>query len=98
MRGHKDITKNPPEVETRGPTNSGNFVELLMYRVRGTDETFENHLQNAPRNAKYTAPDIKNELIECCRDLIVEKLVGKVIESRYYLILADEATEKTIAL
>ena len=98
MRGHKDITKNPPEVETRGPTTSGNFVELLMYRVRGTDETFENHLQNAPRNAKYTAPDIKNELIECCRDLIVEKLVGKVIESRYYLILADEATEKAIAL
>ena len=98
MRGHKDITKNPPEVETRGPTTSGKFVELLMYRVRGTDETFENHLQNAPRNAKYTAPDIKNELIECCRDLIVEKLVGKVIESRYYLILADEATEKAIAL
>ena len=93
MRGHKDSTKNHPEVGKSGLTNSGNFVELLMYRVRGGDKTLENHLQNAPRNAKYTSLDIQNELIECCRDLIVEQLVGEVKESRYYSILADEATD-----
>ena len=64
-----------------------------MYRVRGGDKTLENHLQNAPRNAKYTSPDIQNELIECFRDLIDEQLVGEVKESRYYSILADEATD-----
>ena len=83
LRGHKDNTKNHPKVGKSGLTNSGNFVELLMYRVRGGDKTLENHLQNAPRNAKYTSPDIQNELIECCRDLIVV----------YYSILADEATD-----
>ena len=77
LRGHKDSTKNHPEVGKSGLTNSGNFVELLMYRVRGGDKTLENHLQNAPRNAKYTSPDIQNELIECCRDLIVNSLLGK---------------------
>ena len=64
-----------------------------MYRVRGGYKTLENHLQNAPRNAKYTSPDIQIELIECCRDLIVEKLVGEVKKSRYYSILAEEATD-----
>ena len=64
-----------------------------MYRVRGGDKTLENHLQNAPRNAKYSSPDIQNESIECCRDLIVEQLVVQVKESRYYSILADEATD-----
>ena len=47
-----------------------------MYRVRGGDKILENHFQNAPRNAKYTSPDIQHELIESCRDLIVEQLVG----------------------
>ena len=52
LRGHKHSTKNHPEVGKSGLTNSGNFVELLMYRVWGGDKTLENHLQNAPRNAK----------------------------------------------
>ena len=89
LRGHKYSTKNHPEVGKSGLTNSGNFVELLMYRVRGADKTLENHLQNAPRNAKYTSTDIQNELIECGMDLIVEQLAGKVKESRYYSILAE---------
>ena len=75
-----------------GLTNSGNFVELLMYRVRGGNKTLENHLQNAPQNAEYTSPDIQNELIECSRNITVEQLVGEVKESRDYSILADEAT------
>ena len=92
LRGHKDSTKNQPEVGKRGLTNLGNFVELLMYRVRGGDKTVENHLQNATRNAKYTSPDIQNKLIECFRDLSVEQLVMEVKESRYYSTLADETT------
>ena len=71
IRGHKDSTKNHPEVGKSGITNSRNFVELLMYRVSGGDKTLYNHLQNAPGNAKYPSPDIQDELIECCWDLIV---------------------------
>ena len=93
LRGHKDSTKNYPEFGKSGLTNSRNFVELLMYRVRGGDKTLKNHPQNDPRNAKYTSLHIQNELIECCKDLIVEQLVGEVKEIRYYSILADEATD-----
>ena len=45
LRGHKDSTKNHPEVGKSGLTNSGNFVELLMYRFRGGDKTLGNHLK-----------------------------------------------------
>ena len=64
-----------------------------MYRVRWEAKTLKNHLQNAPQNVKHVSPDIKNELIECFRDLIAEQRVGKVKKSRYYSIPADEATD-----
>ena len=92
MRDHKNRRKNHLAVGKSGLTNSGNFVELLIYRVKRGYKTLEKHLQNAPRNAKHTSPDIQNELIECCRDLIVEQLMGEVKESRYYSILTDETT------
>ena len=76
-----------------GLTNSGNFVELLIYRVREGDKTLDNHLQRAPQNTKKIFLDIQNELIECCMDLILEKLVGEVKEKRYYSLLADDATD-----
>ena len=78
LRAHKESTK------LNVLTNSGNFVELLMYRVRGGDKTLENHLQNASRNAKYTFPGIQNDLIECCKDLIMERLAKEVTKSRHY--------------
>ena len=83
LRSHRDSTKNNPKVRKKR-SNSGNFVELLIYRVRRGDRNLENHLQNAPRNAKYTSPDIQNELIEYYRYLIVKQLVGEFKESRHY--------------
>ena len=55
LRDHRDSTKNHQEVGKSGISNSENFVELLIYKVRGR----ENHLQNASRNAEYTSPDIQ---------------------------------------
>ena len=75
FRGHSDSTKIHPEVGKSGLTNSGNFA--VLYRVRGGDKIFENHLQNAPQNARHISPDIQNELIKCCRDLTVEQLAGR---------------------
>ena len=93
MRGHRDSGKNQPELGESGLTNTGNFIELLNYRIRSGDKALGNHLQCAQQNAKYSSPEIQNDLVLCCRDLIVEKLVADVKESKYYTILADEATD-----
>ena len=47
----------------------------------------------AQQNAKYTSREIQKNLISCCRDLVVEKLLAEVKESKYYTILGDEATD-----
>ena len=93
MRGHRDSGKNQPELGESGLTNTGNFIELLNYRIRSGDKALGNHLQCAQQNAKYSSPEIQNDLVLCCRDLIVEKLVADVKESKYYTSLADEATD-----
>ena len=45
--GHRDSGKNQPELGESGLTNTGNFIELLNYRIRGGDKALENHLQCA---------------------------------------------------
>ena len=93
LRGHGDNGKNQSVLGESGLTNTENFIELLNYRIRGGDKALENHLLCTQQNAKCTSPEIQNDLILCCRDLIVEKLVADVKESKYYIILADEATD-----
>ena len=93
MCGHRDSEKNQPELGESGLTNTRNFIELLNYRIRGGDKALENHLRCAQQNAKYTSPEIQNDITLCCRDLIVEKLAAEVKENKYYTILADEATD-----
>ena len=58
--------------------------------MRGGNKALDNHIWCA-QNAKYISPEIQNDLILCCRDLIVEKLVDDINESKYYNILADPA-------
>ncbi len=51
FRGHRD---DRIEWEEQGDhDNRGNFVELVRFRAE-TDETLLKHLQNAPKNARYT--------------------------------------------
>lgn len=42
--------------------------------------------------ARYFSPQIQNELIDICGEVIVEKLVQKVNEAQCFAILADETT------
>ena len=51
------------------------------------------HLESAAQNSTYASPEIQNELIGCCGELIIEKIAAVVKESRYYSVLADEATD-----
>ena len=43
--------------------NEGNLIELGHFRAE-TDENLKMHLQNVPKNARYTSKAIQNQLIE----------------------------------
>ena len=86
LRGHRDD----------GPTTSnskGNFKSLLHFRVNSGDETLQQHLSNAPRNATYTSKTVQNEMITTIGRYILDKLSAEVKESKYFSILADEAAD-----
>ena len=69
LHGHKDdhITwTNDDELDAE---NEGNFIELVRFRAK-TDDVLRRHLNNAPRNAKYTSKTVQNELISIVGDRI----------------------------
>lgn len=42
MKGHKNSSKNDPEMEKSDLTNSGYLVALLQHRTEGGDRNLEN--------------------------------------------------------
>ena len=69
--------------------NHGNFIALVNFRAQ-TDETLKKHLQNAPRNAKYTSKTIQNQLIDIIGKRIQKEILDEVKEAKFYSIIADE--------
>jgi len=51
------------------------------------------HLRNSALNATYISPQIQNEIISACNDLILAKLVAQVNAAKCFSILADETAD-----
>ena len=96
LRGHHDSVKGQPKVGMSGKNNSGNFVELLHYCCGAGDTDLKHHLECPAQNVRYTSPEIQNEFIDCCGEVIIEKIAAVVKESSYYSILADGATDSAL--
>ncbi|KAI5322729.1 hypothetical protein L3X38_031801 [Prunus dulcis] len=72
--------------------NRGNFIELIKYTAQWNDKVAEVVLENAPRNAKYTAPSIQKQVLHILADKVRNKIRDEVGESTY-CILVDEAKD-----
>ena len=51
------------------------------------------HLASAPQNATYTSPNIQNQVIEVLGDHILQKILTKVKQAKYFSLIADEVTD-----
>ena len=83
---------NQSEIEEKCLTNARNFIDLLNYQIRCGEKALENHLRYTQQNPKYIFQEIQNDLILCCRNLIVEIMLAEVKKNKYYTIIADKAT------
>lgn len=87
-RGHRDsgaiLLESPVE-------NDGNFRSLLRFRMSAGDEILRNHLQTS--KLRYTSPKVQNEIIQIIGENILDKIVPKINEAKYFSILADETTD-----
>ena len=86
LRGHRDDKPG-------NSASQGNFRALLAFRVDSGDETLQQHLENAPRNATYTSKTIQNEMITTVGKYLLDKLSCEMKGSKYFSILADEAAD-----
>lgn len=75
-------------------SNQGNFRSILLYRCKG-DEYLTNLLKSEGRN-KYITPQIQNEIISACGNLILQTIVKKVNNSQCFTVLADETTDISV--
>jgi hypothetical protein len=70
----------------------GYFKGLLKFRMNAGNKILKNHLPTARHNNTLISKITKNEIIECCREIVQIKIVGKVKISKLYSMLVDEIT------
>lgn len=87
-RGHRDC--GPIKIEMP-EENDGNFRSLLRFRISSGDVNLQKHLENT--KTRYTSPLIQNEIINICGNVILDKIMTKAIDSKYFSIMADETTD-----
>lgn len=74
--------------------NEGNFRAILKYKAKDMDD-FKQFLESDSRY-KYTSPNIQNEIISCCGDLILDKIVKEVNVAKCFSVLVDETTDVSV--
>jgi len=90
LRVHRDVGDLIQNIVN----NEGNFRELLKFRIDSGDDVLKNYLQNCPKNASFISKTEQNDLIDCCASVILHKIVDAIKESKYFLILVDETSDK----
>lgn len=73
-------------------TNDGNFRSLLRFKSL-TDSILDKHLKNTTSFASYTSPNVQNEIITICGNLIQENILKKIRNAKYFSILVDETQD-----
>lgn len=103
LRGHRDygeISVSSVDEQISGDSNNsqsilneGNFRELLRYRVASGDEKLKTFLENTSSRATYISNTTQNELIKCCGEEILNTVLTKIKENKYYGVIFDETTD-----
>ena len=82
------------DISLRGKdSTSGNFHDLLDFRIEAGDKILEDHLKFSPKNARYVSSRIQNELISFCEQVVREEIVKEVNDSVGFSIIADETAD-----
>jgi len=57
------------------------------------DPILDKHLKNATSFASYTSPNVHNEIITICGNLIQENILKNIRNVKYFSILVDETQD-----
>ncbi|XP_017476117.1 PREDICTED: zinc finger MYM-type protein 1-like [Rhagoletis zephyria] len=73
--------------------DSGIFMDLIRLRIEAGDESLKKHFEEGPKNAKYTSPEIQNEIIALCGEVVKDMIIADAKKASAYSILADETAD-----
>lgn len=76
--------------------NDGNFRALLRMRISCGDTNLKEHVENGPLNAKYLSPEIQNNIIKICGNIIQDDLVKKINDAKCFAVLVDSTTDISV--
>lgn len=90
LRGHRD---SGPLDLANPKFKDGKFRALLRFRTEAGDNNLKKHIENSTKNATYTSPDIQNEIIKICGNIIQEKIAIRVNKASCFSIICDETCD-----
>lgn len=82
-------------IPLRGHTSENSNFNVILNAFAKNDEILSEHLASAHYNAKYTSPDVQNELIGICAEQVKEKITSSCRNCPFFEIIVDEATDKS---
>ncbi|CAN1247344.1 Zinc finger MYM-type protein 1 [Linum grandiflorum] len=74
--------------------NRGNFIEFLKHTASCNKEVASVILENAPKNAKYTSPDIQKEIVHVLAKMVRRQIFEEIGDSKFSIIM-DEASDES---
>ena len=78
--------------ESKTSLNQGNFVELLKL-IGKHDPVIARKAVELPQNAKYTSPQIQNEVLQILADMVRKEILEEVKEAGEFSLMADETKD-----
>ena len=85
LRGHR---------QSQTHLNKGNFAALVTL-VGNHDSVVQDKLQNGPKNATYTSPEVQNELLHIMGTMVRNIVCSNVKEAGVFSLLADESKDRS---
>ncbi|KAF2881210.1 hypothetical protein ILUMI_24963 [Ignelater luminosus] len=62
-------------------------------RANSGDEDLRRHVISSRKNATYMSPDIQNEIIQICSEIVTEEIMKKINRASCFTLLADETMD-----
>ncbi|XP_059629645.1 uncharacterized protein LOC132272533 [Cornus florida] len=85
FRGHDECPES---------RNRGNFIEMVKILATYNDDVAKLVLENAPKNAKYTSPQIQKEILHVLAGKVRSKIREDIGDAKF-CILVDEARDES---
>jgi hypothetical protein len=82
------------ELPMRGDSDLDGLFQKLFHLAVTKDDRLRSIFSQIPKNAKYTSPEIQNEIIECMADITTNTIVKDLASSPCFAIMADETRDK----